>query len=156
MSGLYLHASGTVSVAAGVTRTLFQLIPASDQKVRIRAARITTKGGAVSDPSVLISIVRQTGAGTSSAFTLQKRNEYDTETIRSSALGTFSSTEPTTDKTYRAEYMPGFSGKLDLNFFATHGEALIINEGERFAITAAVDATASAAESISFDVDIEE
>lgn len=156
MAGFYLHAAGTVTVAASTIRTLFQITAPSDQKLRIRACRISTQGTAVSDVGCLVSFVRQTGAGTSSSFTLQKRNEMDTETIRSTALGTFSSTEPTTDKTYRQETIPAFSGMVNINFFATHGEALIINEGERFAITVSVPAGVSGSPIFYFDVDIEE
>lgn len=156
MAGLNLQCNTVVNVAINTTRTLLQIIAPSDQKIRIRQVKFTSKGAGTGDKSILCSVVRQTGAGTSSAFTIQKRNEMDTETIRSSALGTFSSTEPTTDKTYWSGHMAGFTGQALYNPFAIDPDGLIINEGERVAFTVAIDSAASGAADIGLDVDFEE
>jgi hypothetical protein len=156
MAGFDLKVSGSVSIAANTTRTLAQIIAPSDQKLRVREAVFTSKGAAGGDKSVLVQVVRQTGAGTSSAHTIEKMNDQDTETIRSSALGTFSGTEPTTDKTYWRRYMAGFSGQQIFNPFTSDSNGLIINEGERVAFVATIASDASGAADIGYDIKFEE
>lgn len=94
----------TIATATG-PRTLLQIISPSSQKVIVEEILISCNGITAADPPVLFEIMYQTTAGTSSAVTPVKWNDADTESIQTTALGGFSSTEPTSGNVIWSEYI---------------------------------------------------
>jgi hypothetical protein len=61
--------TGAISIASGVTKTLIQLAAPANQGVAWLRAGIALQGVSVTDAPGLVSLVKQTDAGTMSAYT---------------------------------------------------------------------------------------
>ena len=82
------------AIGAGVTRTLGQYVGAAGQNHYILEWEVYAKGVTASDPKSNVRLVRQGGAGTSSAVTGVMEDSDDAGTIQGSGRDQFSGAEP--------------------------------------------------------------
>lgn len=93
MAGLMLHASSpdVQMVATGVAKTHLQVVASTNDRVRVQGWGIFFKGTSATDPPVLVSMLRQSTAGTPggtpSAPTITKKNDSDQETVQTTVNG---------------------------------------------------------------------
>ena len=105
MAGLNFNAnSGSVSLAAGVPKTIVQIVAPTQQWVRVDGFSLSVKGTNPNHTPIVVELVQQSSAGTSSPVTLVKTAPGISETLRSSALGTFTA-EPTGDTVVLTEFV---------------------------------------------------
>ncbi len=107
MAGLLFSLNPTPVTLATATgpRTLLQIVSPANQRVIVEEMVISCNGVTAADPPVLFEILYQTTAGTSVSLTPVKWNDADTEAIQTTALQTFSSTEPTSGNVIWNEYL---------------------------------------------------
>ena len=101
--------SGLVTCpAANTPLSLMQLVAQTNIKIMVHHFIWAFDGVTATDTPVKCEVLNQTGAGTSSALTLNHYNDSDGETIQSTALQTFTG-EPTpgTVKEAREVHMQG-------------------------------------------------
>ena len=93
MAGINLHASSSdvQMVATGVAKTHLQIAPAAQDRVRVQGWGVFFKGTSATDPPVLVTMLRQSTAGTpggtASTPTITKKNDADTETVQTAVNG---------------------------------------------------------------------
>lgn len=92
---------GATALVASTTRTLIQVIPATDRPVKLLELSVSFDGVDGTKPVCLVELVRQSTGGTASALTLRKEQENDAQNIVATARSGFSSTEPTTGDVIR-------------------------------------------------------
>lgn len=85
---------GETALTATTVRTVLQLVAATNQSIAIVGWAIFFDSTSNSAEPVQVRVLRQTGAGTSSAATPVIRN-LNTTTLQATARKGFSSTEPT-------------------------------------------------------------
>lgn len=131
MAGVRFGVEISVTTATS-TLTLAQLIAATNQRVKVERIRISGKGTLNTDAPVLIEILKQTTAGTSSSLTLNKLNDNDGETLQTTALQTFT-VEPTAGNIKAGQYV---HPQASYDFVFPPGRELWIKGGERLGIRA--------------------
>jgi len=94
MAGLRIIVPFTATTGT-VTQTLVQIVAPTNQRLSILRIFIGGVSGNAADLPVLMEVLPQTSAGTSSAVTPVKVNDSDDETVQTTARQGFSSTEPT-------------------------------------------------------------
>ena len=135
MAGVRLIATtGTQASGTPNTRTLSQIVAAAQQRIRVERVRVSGYGNSAVDRPVLMELIVQTSAGTSSAMTVNKVNESDDETVQSTGLKTFTSTEPTDSGLIKAAAFVHPTGSYDFVF--PPGRELYIKGGTRLGIRA--------------------
>ena len=82
------------ALAAGVLETLLQILAPTNIRLKIKSWGVFFDGIVVTEAPVQVELLRQTGAGTSSALTLVSLESAYAEIIQSSALQSFTA-EPT-------------------------------------------------------------
>ena len=143
--------SGEITLAASTAKTCLQVKAPTNQRVLIRKLRIMGKmaaGG--TDTPVKVRMTRSTANfGTGSSVTPTKCNPSDTETIQSTAFGTFT-VEPTTptDGGLWWEVQPQ-SGIIE---FYPDKEPIIIPGGQ----SVQFEATSAATPTLNFQAECEE
>ena len=124
------------------TRTLLQLVAASNHRVLVREWHIAFEGITATDAPIQVRVLRQTTAGTASALTLVKADDSDDETLQTTAQHSFTSTEPTSGDVLFNRLVHPQSG---FSIILPPGRELVMKGGSRlaFEVTAAVavDAT---------------
>jgi hypothetical protein len=90
------------ALSASTTRTLIQVIPASDRPVKLLELGCSFDGVDGTKEPVLVELVRESTGGTASALTLVKDQEQSSQAIVATARSGFSSTEPTTGDVLRS------------------------------------------------------
>jgi hypothetical protein len=151
MAGILAHtSSGEVSLSASTPKTMLQLVAAANHRVLIKSYSVSFKGVSSTDPPVLVQLVRQTSAGTSSAATVEKNNEGDDETLQSSAVKDCTA-EPTTGNVIiEAEVHP----QSGWHVFLPLGQEIVVKGGGRVGIRCApgaAPATLTAVACIDFE-----
>jgi len=155
MAALYLHAtSGEVAMQITTRRTILQIKAAANDRLRISGWGVSFKGTSVSDAPVLVTVLRQSTAGTGltdvTATNLAKKNDGDPETIQTIILQGIGSGEPTAGALIENfEVHP----QMGYRVWYPQGQEIIVPNGERlgFCIT-----TASLTYACDFEVDLEE
>ena len=108
MAGLIWHAQPTAEIAlvAATVKTLLQIVAPANQVILIHEVGIAFDGVAATDEPIIVDILRQTTAGTSTSHTLLKRDSGRAETIQATC-GKNHSVEPTAgDILYSREIHP--------------------------------------------------
>lgn len=112
---------------AATPKTMLQLVAPADQRVKVKAWGIFCKGTVTTNTPLLVQLIRQTGAGTSSANTPAKKNEGIADGPRSTARDTFT-VEPASDdeivKTVDVHPQSGFN-----EYFPLGGELIVPSNG---------------------------
>lgn len=94
MAGLAFTVSANAATAASTAETLLQIVAATNTRVKINRVTISGVPTSSTEAKARVRVLKQTGAGTSSAATLVKKYEYG-ETLQTTARSGFSGTEPT-------------------------------------------------------------
>jgi len=136
------------SVAAATPQTLIQIVAATNTRVTVKGWGIYGKGVATTDAPVLVQLIRQTGAGTSSANTPALKDTGVPEVVQTTALDTFTA-EPASDdviiKSFDVHPQSGFS-----EYFPLGGEIIVPGAG-RLGVKATPGATVSMSAFIDFE-----
>lgn len=133
MAGILLHAtSGEVAIANG--KTILQVVAAANDRLKVSSWGIGFKGTSATDVPVLVTILRQTTAGTMSAGTagvnLSKKNNADPETVQTT-VQINATVEPTSGDIIENFEVHPQTGVIKLY---PAGQELIIPNGGRLAI----------------------
>jgi len=104
-----------VSLSASTTKTVVQVIPASNRPVRIIEIGVSFDSVTSSDAPVAVDLLRQTTAGTSSSLTVVKDQENDGNSLQMTALQTFSA-EPTAGDILRTWHVTPIGGLFVVQF----------------------------------------
>lgn len=85
MADVLLHATSGEQ-AISTLNTVLQVVAAANHRTKVQGWGISIKGTSATDPPVLVTVVRQTTAGTMTAGAagtdISKKNSADTETIQ--------------------------------------------------------------------------
>ena len=119
----------TEEISTGTSqKTMVQIVAAANHRVEIIEWSISFDGTSNTAAPIEFFISRQTTGGTTTAFTLQKMNEDDGETIQATA-GVNATVEPTTNSVaLMAEQIHPQGG---FTWQAPFGGRIIINGGDR-------------------------
>lgn len=142
MAGIRWRASSQEEpLAAATAETVLQIVAAANHRAKITEYTISFKGVVVTDTPVRCQIWRQTGAGTSSAATVNKEDISVDETLQTTARRAVT-VEPTSDDALIDEFEvhPQTGCKVFLPF----GQEIPVPGGGRvgFKLTAAQVQTA--------------
>lgn len=103
-----------VALSAATTKTLVQVVTATNQRAHLRGFGVSFNGVDATKTPILAEVLRQTTAGTSSALTIVK-GDPDSTTI-ASALQTFSA-EPTASDVLWSQYFTPVGGGCDITLY---------------------------------------
>lgn len=139
MAGLKISASPGEIVTGTSTKTLLQVVAASNHRVIVKRWGVTFKGVVATDPPVLVRLLRQTTAGTMTAYTPKKITDFP-ETVQTTAQHT-ATAEPTAGDVLFAREIHPQQGWYEI---IPYGEEIHIPGGGRLGIevTATVSITA--------------
>ena len=141
MAGLRFRATtGQVACTAATAKTVLQIVAASNHRVIIPRFSVSFEGVVATDAPIVVDIVIQTTAGTSSALTLAKDNSEDGETLQTTAIHT-ATVEPTTTTTLESRFVHPQTSR-DFGPFVIPGGTRL---GVRITAANNVDCIASAA-----------
>lgn len=115
MAGVGWRANSAAVATSTSAKTIVQVVAPANQRLVVREAEIAFKGTVNSNAPILVEILRQTTAGTSSALTPVKRNSADDETLQVTARETFTA-EPTASDVLFRSYVHPQGGALDKMF----------------------------------------
>jgi hypothetical protein len=104
-----------VSLVAGTTKTIVQVVPGTNTPVRVVEIGVSFNGVTTTDVPVLVQLLRQTTAGTSSSLTLIADQESSSKSVVATGLKTFTA-EPTTGNILRDWYITPIAGLFVLQF----------------------------------------
>jgi hypothetical protein len=152
MAGLYLHAtSGEVAAANG--KTVIQVVAAANDRIKISGWGVSFKGTSATDVPILVTLLRQTTAGTMSAgsagVNISKKNNGDPETVQTT-VQVNATVEPTGgDVIENVEVHP----QTGFYKYYPSGQEIIVPNGGRLAVKVT---SAALTYSTVADLDIEE
>ena len=119
MSGVFGRATTAAVACTTTAATKFQLVAASNHRIKVPRITASFNGVSATDEPVLVSVYRQTDAGTSSALTPVKDNDGDNETLQTTARHT-ATVEPTTTDLLESKYVHP-QGRADFGPFIVPG-----------------------------------
>jgi hypothetical protein len=128
----------TAEIATGTAlKTLLQIVAAANHAVLIKELAISFKGTSNTAAPILVTVMRQTTAGTMSALTLVKDPDDSDETLQTTAQHT-ATAEPTAGDVLVRELVHPQTGFL---WQAPFGQFIKIGGGDRIgiAVTAGAD-----------------
>ena len=128
----------SVSLAASATKTLVQLVPATQRPIKLREIAVTFDGSAA-QKGFIVELLIQSTAGTASALTTTKATRNDSQTIQTTAQHIFT-VEPTAGEVLRRWIL---SPQAGLVYTLADPDGLIIAAGERVALRVIVPAAAT-------------
>jgi hypothetical protein len=142
MAGVYISlTSGSTGLTAATAQTVIQVVAATNQRVRIIEIELSFDGTNSANTPAQVRIMRQTGAGTSSALStgqvgvagIAKLNDLYSvaETIQTTGRITFSG-EPTYSEVLRWITVPVFGGTIVVP--APPGQEDYVPGGSRYGI----------------------
>lgn len=103
------------ALAAAATETLVQIVTTTNQRVRVRGWGVSFNGTDATKQPILVEVLRQTTAGTSSALTIVKADPASTTPV-TTALQTFTA-EPTASDILWAQYFTPVGGGIDMTLY---------------------------------------
>ena len=153
MCGMDFFATKVISVSANTTKTLIQLIAATNVRPKIKRITVMAKGGATSDKPAKIVIMRQTADGTGTSLTLTKEDTDAAETLQTTAKHTYT-VEPTSGSEIASGHINVFGGQFI--YIPTQARGLLLNGGDALGVVVTTDSAASGAADFSITIDCEE
>lgn len=103
------------ALAAATAETVLQIVAAANRRVKLKRIVVSFNGVSPSNVPVLVELWRQTGAGTSSAGTVEKLDPAATTAITTARIDF--TVEPTSnDNLLEAWYLTPNGGLLDITF----------------------------------------
>lgn len=119
-----------VALSAATAKTVLQILAAANHRVKILRWWVTFDGTTSGNDPVLVELVRQSTAGTSSALTPRKVDDSLAETLLTTAVHT-ATAEPTTGDTLDTKHVHPQSGyEVTLPF----GAEVVVGGGDRVGI----------------------
>ena len=113
---LFACRTSAVSVAAATTQTLVQAVAAdANTPLVVKQISVSFKDPTSSDTEVLVELLRQTTAGTSSALTPVAYREQNSAAARFTALQTFTA-EPTAGNLLDSWYVLPYGGLFVIQY----------------------------------------
>ena len=112
------------------TKTLAQVVAATNQRVKVKEISISFQGTNVTAAPIEVDILRQTTAGTMSANTPSKVNSSDSETLQTTAQEN-ATAEPTAGAVLYTEFVHPQTGFL---WQAPFGGEFIVPGGTRLGV----------------------
>ncbi len=131
MAGVLFTGNITPVLCTTSTKTLIQLLAATNVRVKLLDWSISFAGISNTAAPIQADLIRQTDAGTSVALTLNKVNESDGETLQTTALQTLT-VEPTSTTAIWSELVHPQSGYVWGEKYP--GKDLTIKGGNRLGI----------------------
>lgn len=113
--------------SAAATETVIQLLAATNHAFKLLGWGISFAGTGVTDEPIRIEILRQTGAGTSSALTLVKWDDSVADTFDTSALDSFTGEPTAGDILHPARAHP----QAGYDIWYPEGKEIIVGAGDR-------------------------
>jgi len=142
---------GTVSQSAIATgtsaKTILQIVAPADHRVALEEIGISFAGISATNPPVLVEIVRQSDAGTTSAATPVKKDDSLSETLLTTARHT-ATVEPTTGDVLKRFTVHPQTGVI---WQARPGDEIIIGGGDRIGIRCTTTTTQNATVYVDFE-----
>lgn len=137
-----------VSLSAAATKTLAQLVTTTNQSCAVRGWGISFNGTDATKEPILVDVLRQTTAGTSSALTIVEATTSNKNPV-TTALQTFT-VEPTASDVLWSMYFTPVGGGGD--FILYPGEEFVVEASSRIGIrvTTGTGVTCSAAAYLKF------
>lgn len=127
--------------------TLIQLVAPSNHRLKILEWGVFFDGVTATDSPIIVDILRQTTAGTSSSLTLVKWNDSDDETLLASALQDFTA-EPTAGDILESKEVHPQSGYEKIYPL---GQELIVKGGGRMGLRVTAGANVNAIAYIKYE-----
>lgn len=142
MAGVPVSAVCAEVATTTSAKTLVQVVAASNHRILVRRIHASFKGVVTTDAPILVEVLRQTTAGTSSALTPVKLNSSDDETLQTTAREAVTVEPTASDILLRREVHP--QGGFD--WVARFGEEIVVPGGARLGlrVTAGVSVSAVA------------
>ncbi len=138
MAGILGHVvSGECTVTSATAKTILQLVAATNHRVLIKGFTVSFKGTSATDSPILVQILRQTTAGTSSAATMVKNNSADDETLQTTGRYDCSAEPTASDILMISEVHPQSGWQV----FFPLGQEIVIPGGGRVGIKCTPSAT---------------
>lgn len=134
-----------VSLAASSTKTLLQIVPATNRPIRVREVSFSMDGSAAQKPFEFQLLIQST-AGTASALTVIKLSRLDGTTLQATAQQTFTA-EPTAGDILKRWYVSPQSGLL---FTVPDPDGIAIASTERLGLRVIVPAGATTVNGIGY------
>lgn len=130
-------AAGVASTTSA--KTVLQLVAPTNQRLRVTRLLLGLHGTSATAEPVLVELVRQSTAGTSTAVTPVARNALGTETVQATAVKDCAAEPTTVGVVYRTSLHPQASLELPLDLVVAGGTRL----GLRLTAAATVNADAT-------------
>jgi hypothetical protein len=120
MAGVLINASTGSQAFSTSTKTMLQIIAASNHRVARVYFDISCNGGTTTADTVLFEVLTQTTAGTGTSLSIQKSNSEDGETVQTTANRTHT-VEPTAGNIIGSALIRPFNGQRTLGPFVVPG-----------------------------------
>jgi hypothetical protein len=120
MAGVYFRGSTSTRAFSTSTKTMLQLIAASNHRAIGVYFDVSCNGGLATADTVLFEVLTQTDAGTGTSLTLQKYRSTDGETIQTTAARTHT-VEPASGNIIGSGFIHPFNGKKRFGPFEIPG-----------------------------------
>jgi hypothetical protein len=142
MAGVGFKITKSAVATGTAAKTIIQVVAAANHAVLIKEMSVAFAGTSNTAAPILVEVVRQTDAGTSTALTPVKDPDDSAETLQSTARHT-ATAEPTTTDVLMSEYVHPQTG---YTWQAPFGQAIKVGGGDRVGIrvTAGADISSSA------------
>ena len=141
---LFVCRTSAVSVAAGTTQTLVQAVAAdANTPLTVVQMSVSFKDPTSSDTEVLVEMLRQSTAGTSSALTPVTYREQSSASARFTALQTFTA-EPTAGNILDSWYVLPYGGLFVIQYPLEREPTCTTRVGVRITTVASQAQTVSA------------
>lgn len=141
MAGVRFAAT-TAEIAIGTSiKTLLQLIAAANHRIKIVEWNISFQGITATGEPILVEVLRQTSAGTTSALTPRKLDDSDDETLQVTALHTATVEPSDGGEVLHTELVHPQTG---YTWFAPSGRELLIGGGDRLGLRVTAGASINA------------
>lgn len=111
----YVARDTAVSLVAATAKTIVQIVPATNTPCRVVEIGVSFNSVTSTDVPVLVQLLRQTTAGTSSALTMAAEQESIGKSVVATALKTFT-VEPTSGNILRDWYVTPVGGLFVVQF----------------------------------------
>ena len=144
--------TGAVSLTGGTAQTVLQVVPPSNQRLKIIGVRLSFDGTNSANTPVTVQLLRQTTAGTftNTSVSPVKYNEPAgvSETLQTTGQ-TAVTVEPTAGNILESYTVPAFGGTVI--YSAPPGQEMIVPGGTRWGVKASAAQTVNMATTVIYE-----
>lgn len=138
MAGLNVVASSGAVASGTSAKTLVQIVAPSNHRLLVRRLSVSMQGTNPNQTPILIELIQQTSAGTSTSGAATKANQSDDETPQSTVLTAFT-VEPTGSTVVESFYLQTTGIPLIYDWPLT--APLVVPGSQRLGVRATADTT---------------